>query len=82
MMLLETLCRQYESLLGILAISAWDDDDNGERGRGGYVKTHSKHKSSFNMAHSHEHGRETVRRFKRDWDNADNEGSEGDVQTE
>ena len=33
--------------------------------RGGYVKTHSKHKSSFNMAHSHEHGEETFRRLKR-----------------
>ena len=55
-------------------ISAWDDDDydygRGGRRRGGYVKTHNKHKSSFNMAHSHEHGRESVRRFKREDDDS------------
>ena len=62
-----------------LSILAWDDEGldwrrgGGGRRRGGYVKTHNKHKSSFNMAHSNEHGRETVRRFRREDD---------DVQTE
>ena len=48
--------------------AAWDrgdDEDDDRRRGGGYVKTHNKHKSSFNMAHEHERGRETVRRFKR-----------------
>ena len=44
-----------------------DDDDGGWGRRGGYVKTHSKHKSNFNMAHSHERGQETFRRIRRDY---------------
>ena len=54
-------------------ISAYDKDRDididygvGSRRRGGYIKTHSKHKSSFKMAHEHEHGHESVKRFRRD----------------
>ena len=55
-----------------------DDDDWGRR-RGGYVRTSNKHKSHFNMGHSHEHSRESVRRFKREYpEDKDWEGPEDD----
>ena len=55
-------------MLSILAWGRVDDGDNGDGGRRGWIKTHSKHKNTFDLSHQHEHGSKTLRYLKkRDW---------------
>ena len=42
------------------------DYDVARRRQGGYVKTHSKRKSSIKMSHEHEHGHEKLIRYRRE----------------